>query len=82
MRGQFRIDEVFVFVVVDKDGTEGVPAVPGGAGLVMPMIAADRRRLDLLRPIAEREAKRMGVKFTLARFSVREDLETFGTGES
>jgi len=81
MKGQLRITEVFAFIVVDKDGSEGVPAIAVGPTL-LPMIAADRRRLDSLRPIAEAEARRLGVQFTLARFSVREDLETYGTQES
>jgi dihydroorotase-like cyclic amidohydrolase len=68
-----RIDEVFVFVASDADG-EGVAAFfDGEHGL--PLIAADKARVDSLREIAKEIARQSGNKITLCRFSVREELE-------
>lgn len=68
---------MYAFVVLDSDGTEGIPAITGPTGVPMPMVGADMARVDLLRPIAEDVAKRMGLKVTLCRFEVRTELETF-----
>ena len=68
-----RIDEVFVFVASDGDG-EGVPAFFNG-GLMMPLVCADKARVDSLREVARRIARESGNKITLCRFSVREEIE-------
>lgn len=68
-----RIDEVFVFVASDADG-EGVPAFITRE-MWMPLMAADKDRVDSLREIARRIARESGNKITLCRFSVREELE-------
>jgi hypothetical protein len=68
-----RIDEVFVFIASDEDG-EGVPAFMAGS-VAMPLVCADKERVDSLRDIAKRLAKESGNKITLCRFSVREELE-------
>ena len=73
MKGQERIDEMFAFIVVDTDGTEGVPAIQTPTG-AMPLMGADMARVESIRPFAEGMAK-CGLKVTLAKFSVREDLE-------
>lgn len=74
MDGQLRIDTVHVFVVVDRDGTEGIPAIRAG-DTMMPLIAADAARLDSLRPLAQQIATTMGVPVKLVRFSAREEVE-------
>jgi hypothetical protein len=68
-----RIDEVFVFVASDADG-EGVPAFSDGE-FVMPLVCADKARVDSLRAMARKLARESGNKITLCRFSVREELE-------
>lgn len=75
MKGQLRIETISAFIVLDDDGTEGIPAFMGPGGMAMPMVAADEARVHDLRLIAEEIARDMGKKVTLARFSVREDLE-------
>jgi len=72
--GQERILSIFAFIVVDHDGTEGVPAVatPNGA---MPLMGADLAMVDYLRPAAQAVADQMGKPVTLAHFSVRTDQE-------
>jgi hypothetical protein len=68
-----RIDEVFVFVAQDADG-EGVPAFWSGEAY-MPLVCADKARVDSLRAMARNIARESGNKITLCRFSVREELE-------
>jgi hypothetical protein len=68
-----RIDEVFVFVASDADG-EGVPAFLSG-DVMLPLVCADKARVDSLRGMAKKLARESGNKITLCRFSVREELE-------
>lgn len=74
MKGQLRIEQMYAYVVVDQDGTEGVPAFQAGA-MAMPMVAADQARLDQLRPVAESMARQLGKPIELVRFTVREQVE-------
>lgn len=78
MRGQERIEEVYVFVCLDVDGTEGVPAVqlPALPGVVVPMMGADMARAENFRAHAEQLAKD-GRPVTLLRFTGREVVERF-----
>lgn len=69
-----RIDEMFVFIASDSDG-EGIPAFSTPSGLMMPLVCADKARVDSLRERAKQMAKQSGNRITLVRFSVREDLE-------
>lgn len=71
-----RIEHIWAFLSVDKeDGNEGVCAVNTNIGM-MPLIVADEVRLEQVRPIAKDLANRTGMVIRLAKFSVREDLET------
>lgn len=71
----FQVSEVYAFLAVDGEGAEGVPATQLG-DMLMPLVAADRARLDDLRPIAQHLASAYGFPITVARFTVREDIET------
>jgi len=90
MKGQLRIDTMYAFIVLDIDGTEGVPAmvVPGEVlGLhgptLLPMMGADLARIDGLRAYIQRDPMLRGKKITLAKFSVRENLDVIDrTGEN
>lgn len=73
--GGFRIDAIWAYLSVDDDGDEGVMAMRGQNDW-MPMIAGDERRRDLLRPVAEQQAKVGGVVVKLVRFHQREEVET------
>lgn len=68
------ITEVFMFIAQEGEG-EGIPAVQLG-DVLMPLLGADRARVDSLRRLAQQVADREGRPLTLARFTVREDLET------
>ncbi len=72
---KLRINEVFVFVATDEHGDEGIPAFQSSAGMWMPLVAADRARVDSLRPMAKEIAKMTGSSIKLIRMSTREDLE-------
>jgi hypothetical protein len=69
-----RIDEVFVFIAKDVDG-EGVPAFMTPDGMMLPMVCADKARVDSLREMAKRMVRETRNKITLCRFSLREEIE-------
>ena len=69
-----KIDEVFVFIASDADG-EAVPAFQAPNETWFPLVCADKARVDSLRAMARQMARESGNKITLARFTVREDLE-------
>jgi hypothetical protein len=69
-----RIDEIYVFIAQDTDG-EGLPAFLAPNGMFMPLVCADKARVDSLREKAKEIAAQTGNKITLCRFSVREEIE-------
>lgn len=73
----FRIDGIWAWVAVDPDdGDEGVIGMYAGDDLGwLPLIAADRVRLDEMRPIAAAHALATRRPVTLVRFDVRTELE-------
>jgi hypothetical protein len=75
VRGQLRIEQMYAFVVVDDDGTEGIPAFRGPGGLAMPMVGADLERVESLRPMAKAMAKELGKPLELLVFTGRESVE-------
>lgn len=75
MKGQLRINQVFVFVIVDEDGTEGVPAVIEN-GTLMPLMGADMARVDSLKELVMRDPMFRGRRITIKRFSHREQIGT------
>lgn len=76
MKGQLRIDQMFAYIVMDDDDTEGIPAFMAN-GMPMPMVGADMARVESLNPIAQEMAKELGKKVTLVRFSDRVEMEVF-----
>lgn len=78
MRGQVHIDQMYAYIVMDDDDTEGIPAFQlTGSQMPMPMVGADMARVESLNPIAQDMARQLGKKITLVRFSVREEVEVF-----
>jgi hypothetical protein len=72
-----RIDRIWAFLSLD-DGGEGVVAAPiGPERMTVPLIAADKRRLDSLIPIAKQLAKVFNKPIRLAKFSKRDDVEIY-----
>lgn len=71
----FKIESIHAYVAVDpEDGDEGIMAFGSALGM-MPMIAADKHRLDELRPTAEAMAKQLGIEVRLVRFDQRTTVE-------
>lgn len=78
----FEIEEVWAFVAVhDEDGDEGVIGAPAPGGGHMPLIAADKERLESLRPMAELIAEKTGKEINLVKFHQREHVETIKSNE-
>lgn len=74
-----KITEVYVFASVDEGG-EGIigHTLPiGGRATFMPFVAADKERMEALKPLAKEIARVSGKKIKLIRLSVREELEEF-----
>ena len=70
-----KITEIFAFISIEKDlDDEGIIAWKIGDKW-MPLVGADKERVDSLRQLAERTKKITGKKVTLAKFTRREDLE-------
>jgi ABC-type branched-subunit amino acid transport system ATPase component len=70
----FKITEMFAFIATEKDGTEGVMGMMSENGWV-PLVGADMDRVESIKPIVQGIAQSSGVNITLAKFSVRENLE-------
>lgn len=76
-----RIDEIWAFVSVDpNDGNEGIIAQTMG-DTWMPFVAADKARLDALRPIVEHLVHKRGITVKLVKFTQREEIETLESNE-
>lgn len=71
----FRITLIHAFIAVADDKDEGITGFLDRSGMWMPMIAADPKRLELLRPKAQEIATASGRKIWVARFAHREDIE-------
>lgn len=73
-----KIEHLWAFVSVDPtDGNEGVVTCQLN-GMLLPMIAADEDRLRLLKPMAEGAAVWTTNPIKLVKFTVREEVETYG----
>lgn len=70
-----KIDEIFAFISIDE-GPEDEGVVGWRFGeTMMPLVGADKKRIDSLRPYAKVIAKIMGKRVVLAKFTVRQDIE-------
>jgi hypothetical protein len=63
----FRITRLWAYIAIHSDGDEGVIGVMN-RGEWLPLVAADRTRLDALRPYAEDVAAKSGMTVRLVRF--------------
>lgn len=74
-----RIDLIWAFLSVDpNDGNEAVIAGPLlGPGSYVPLVAADKRRLDSLTLIAQAIARDSGRIVRLVKFASREVVREF-----
>lgn len=75
MKGQLKIDTIYAFIVLDEDGTEGIPAALGPNGMLFPLVGADLARVASLRKFVETDPMLRGKRITLAHFTNRTDVE-------
>lgn len=73
----FVITELWAYLAVHDDGDEGIIAWTSPGGITLPLIAADRARLDKLR-YAEATAQISGKPVVLVRFLGRVEVERLG----
>jgi len=67
----FKITELWAWVTLDDgDGDEGVIAFQSSDGTWMPLVMADKVRMDHMRPIAEEIAAICPHPVELRRFSI------------
>ncbi len=74
-----KIETLWAYVTSDDRGDEGLPAVTIGNTLI-PLVAADPERVDLLHEIARKLADMSGKRITLYKFTGREKVETIEPG--
>lgn len=80
--GQLRINQLFAFVIVDEDGTEGVPAFVEH-GTWQPMMGADMARVESFKRLARTDPMFRGLRVTILRFGDREEIGVIDrTGEA
>lgn len=74
------IFEIYCFVSSDESG-EGVIGHSGideyGRDIMMPLVCADKARMESLKPLAKKMAKDAGIKVKLIKLTQREVLEEF-----
>ena len=71
-----KIQKLYAWIATESDGGEGLAAaqlVPGG--LVMPLIGADRARIEQLRETARTVSNSTGCKVDLVEFSTRRVID-------
>lgn len=72
----FKIQTIKAFIATNDDGTEGVISMQIG-DVHMPFVCADDKRVKDLKPHAIKIAKETGKTVKLAKFSVRENIESY-----
>lgn len=77
-----RVDEIFAWLAVDTDGSEGIAGAEIGSAGMIPLVGGDRARMDSLRPYAERVHRLTGLRIKLVRFTAREELDSIGRADA
>jgi hypothetical protein len=73
-----KVTELFAFVVADQDqDDEGVMAFLSG-NTWLPMVGADIKKIEALRPIADSISRQMGKPYRVVRFRAVEEIELQG----
>jgi hypothetical protein len=71
------ITEIYAWVLTEPEGGEGIPAIPAITlgGSIMPLVGADRARIESLRQFALNVRRTTGCPVRLVRFGSRTVLE-------
>lgn len=67
-----KIEKLYAWITTDTDGTEGIPAIAMGGGMILPLVGSDMERMESLRKYAESS----GLPTKLACFDNMTILET------
>lgn len=70
----FKVDELFGFIALGDDGDEGVMAINTPTGW-LPMVGADMKRVESLKPIAQEITLQKGIKYKIKRFKLIGEIE-------
>lgn len=73
----FVIQEIWLAVADCGDGDEGIPAISLPNGMMMPLVAADPKRLTWLRQTVRSLVRLSGKPIRIVRMQSRELVETF-----
>lgn len=77
-----KIDVLYAFISVDAQGNEGICAFTHPeTGMYMPMVGADMKRVELIRPLAVGLTEMTGVDIQLVKFEQRTLLEVLSKGK-
>jgi hypothetical protein len=76
----FRVTEIWAWLAVGDDNEEGIVAFQGPDGW-LPLVMADRTRLDSLRSLAEEIARQGDKTLHLVRLSAREEIDSLPPGK-
>ena len=76
-----KIGELFAFIAEEGPEDEGIVAMMVGDKW-MPMLGADMKRIESLRPIAQKIATIHGQKIILAKFTTRTNIEEIKPSKS
>lgn len=71
-----KITEFYAWICEEPDGGDGVPAIDIGAGYPLPLVGADRERMESLRSHAMAICHGMGHPIRLVKFHGIEVLES------
>lgn len=74
----FRLTSLTALVVVDSDGDEGIPAIQGLNGMLLPCVAGDESRLKDYLQMAQRWVEEGQVNMIkVIKFTNGETIKTF-----
>lgn len=69
-----KVEQVFVIVATQTDGTEGIPAVDMGIGMAVPCVFSQPHLLSMIFPIIKLQTPKH-VKLAAFKFTHREKVE-------
>lgn len=72
----FAVDEIFVIIVKNDDGTEGIAGYAMPEGGIAPFFIETPKKMNSFRGIAQTMAQLRG-EATIVRFTGRQEVETF-----
>jgi hypothetical protein len=67
-----KIEAVYCYIIDEKDGGEGIPAVQTPDGGWMPLVGADLERLESLKPVAQATANKLQKHMRIVKFTNKE----------